>query len=75
MIYLPYTGVYRHRRTAATHVLVIMISTEYRSKKPYALPVQCLSYTGMSVSDLRQIINNVVLKMKEVGMQVTGIYV
>ena len=38
-------GFYRYRRTAATHVLVIMISTETRTKKPYALPIQCLPYT------------------------------
>lgn len=33
-------GVYWYRHTVATHVLVIMISTESRSTKPYALPVQ-----------------------------------
>ena len=33
-------GVYRFYRTAATHVLVIMISPEERTRKPYALPVQ-----------------------------------
>ena len=33
-------GVYCYWRTAATHVMVIMISTETCNKKPYALPVQ-----------------------------------
>ena len=36
-------GVYRFQRSPATHI-VIMISTESRSKKPYAQPVQCVPY-------------------------------
>lgn len=38
----------RHKRTAATHVFVFMISTEDRAKKPYSLPVQCMPYKGLS---------------------------
>lgn len=38
----------RHRRTAATHLLVFMISSEERNRKPFALPVQCLPYKGLS---------------------------
>ena len=67
-----YTGVYRHRRTAATHILVVMISTECRKKKPYALPIQCVSYTGMTVTELRRILNNIVSEMVKRGMKVTG---
>lgn len=33
----------KYRRQVATHALVVMISPEQRAKKPYALPVQCLS--------------------------------
>ena len=32
----------KHQRTAATHVLVFMISPESRLRQPYALPVQCV---------------------------------
>lgn len=35
-------GISRFRRTAATHLFVVMISSELRNKKPYALPIQCL---------------------------------
>ena len=35
-------GLTRYQRTAATHILVFMISDETRMK-PYALPVQCIS--------------------------------
>ena len=34
----------RHRREMATHILVLKISSDTRSMKPYALPVQCLPY-------------------------------
>lgn len=74
MLYLvPNLGLYKHKRTAATHILVIMISTECRSKKPYALPVQCISYVGISVSQMRTILNQVVSAMNDRGMDVNGV--
>ena len=33
-------GTYRHKRTAATHVLADLISPKSRKLKPYALPMQ-----------------------------------
>ena len=39
------------RRTPALHVF--MISLESRSKKPYALPVQCIPYCGLKDAELR----------------------
>ena len=44
-------GVTRHQHTAATHILVFMISNEKRRKKPYAIPIQCIPYK--SLSDLK----------------------
>lgn len=38
----------RLRCVAATHLLVLMISHESRYQKPYALPIQCLPYKGLS---------------------------
>ena len=32
----------KHQRDAASHIFVLMISSECRNRKPYALPVQCL---------------------------------
>jgi len=40
------------RRTPATHVFVLMVSSETCDKKPYALPVQCIPYSGLKESDL-----------------------
>ncbi len=67
-------GLYRHRRTPATHVFVMMISTEARSTKPYALPVQCLSYTGLTVAKLRGILNKLLTTMTNKGMKVAGMH-
>jgi len=41
-----HTGLSRQKRTAATHLFVVMISPEGRQRKPYALPIQCVPYTG-----------------------------
>lgn len=53
-------GFYCYRRTAATHVLVIMISIETQSKKPYALPIQCIPYKSLKDSEIRDILNSVI---------------
>lgn len=65
-------GLYKHKRTAATHIFVILISTEMRSKKPYALPVQCFSYTGIGIDKMRAVLNRVVSAMVERNMSING---
>ena len=40
---------YKFKRSPATHVFVVMISSDLRNTKPYALPVQCLPYAGMNI--------------------------
>ena len=47
-------GVTRHKRTAATRVLVFLIIPEERKRKPYALPVQILRYKSFSDSKARE---------------------
>ena len=59
-------GVTRHQRTAATHILVFMISNEERRKKPYAVPVQCLPYKGLSDLKVRELSNKLIVEMKKV---------
>ena len=49
-----------------------MISTESRSQKPYALPVQCLSYLGMTVKQMRGLLNRLLVAMVERNMDVNG---
>ena len=60
------------KRTAATHMFVVMISSELRNRKPYALPVQCLPYAGLKESDIRRIVKGVVQAMVDRNMKVCG---
>lgn len=69
------TAVTRHKRTAATHILVFMISPEARNKKPYALPIQCIPYKGLSDAKVCFLANKVICKMTELGMKVAGLYI
>lgn len=66
-------GVYHYRRTVASHVLVIMISTESRNRKPYALPVQCIPYSSFKDSKIRVVLNSVIREMISLGMKVAGL--
>lgn len=65
-------GVVRFRRTPATHIFVIMISSELRDRKPYALPVQCIPYAGLNEGNMRRLINELVKEMVGRGMKVSG---
>jgi len=67
------TGLTRHQRTPATHVLVFMISNEERNKKPYALPIQCIPYKGISDAKVRELANKVIHEMVKREMKVAGI--
>ena len=65
-------GVACHQRTAATHVLAFMISSEERNKKPYALPIQCLPYKGLSDNKMRELANLIITEMVKRKMKVAG---
>ena len=62
----------RHQRTAATHILVFMISSEERRRKPYALPVQCDPYKAMTDSKICYLPNIIVSEMKKQKMNVAA---
>ena len=62
------------RRTPATHVFIMMISSETRDKKPYALPVQCIPYAGLKEADIRRLVTNLCKEMVTLGMKVSGKY-
>ena len=65
-------GVTRHQRVAASHILVFMISTEDRRKKPYAIPVQCMPYQGLTDSKVRDLANSIISEMAKRKMNVAG---
>lgn len=61
-----------HRRTPATHVLVTLISPSDRNRKPYALPVCCLAYSGLNESAARTHISAVIKEMQKRDLKVEG---
>ena len=61
------------RRILATHIFVFMLSSDHRDKKPYALPVQCLPYAGLTEVDMRRLISVLCTAMVSHGMKVSGI--
>ena len=63
----------KHQRTAATHIFVVMVSPESRSRKPYALPVQCLPIKALRDEQVRDIANKLIALMVEREMNVAGV--
>lgn len=49
-----------------------MISPDKRDKKPYAIPIQCVSYRGMKDTTLRRLTNQIVHEMHHRQMKVAG---
>lgn len=64
----------RQKRTPATHIFVLMISSELRDIKPYALPVQCVPYHSITQQQLRQLVSRLVNEMTSRGMNIAGQY-
>lgn len=55
-------GVFRWKRTPASHMFVMMVSSELRNHKPYAVP------------NMRQMITLLVTEMNPMGMKIAGTY-
>ena len=53
-------------------MFVVMISPEERQRKPYALPVQSIPYTGLTENQSRGIVSKVLKEMHDRGMETTG---
>ena len=43
--------------------IVFMVSPEERNRKPYALPVQCIPYKGLTDAKVRHLANKVIHEM------------
>ena len=50
----------------------MMISPEERTRKPYALPVQCLAYVSLGDMAVRRICDVLIKEMSARGMKVAG---
>ena len=60
------------RRSPATHIFVLMVSSDARNRIPYALPVQCLPYAGLKEMDVRSLLSNLCKEMVTLGMKVSS---
>ena len=65
-------NLFKKRRTAASHVLVIMIAEERRAAKPYAVPVQYIPYSSIRDQQMRDLLAEVKRVMTGLGMSVVG---
>ena len=60
------------KRSVATHLLIFMISDELRNQKPYAVPIQFLSYKSITDCQLRNLQLEIEASMKKIDMDVVG---
>lgn len=65
-------GLYSKKRCAASHLMIFMIADECRNRKPYAVPVQFLSYKSITDLKLRELELEVERAMNSLGMIVIG---
>ena len=54
--------------------MVFMISCEDRSRKPYAIPIQCMPYVGMNETNARKRIKAIIKAMVDREMKLEGIF-
>lgn len=66
------TGISKHIRSVASHIMVFMISPGKRDSKPYAIPIQCVAYRGMTEANLRKLVNVVIHEMHHRDMKIAG---
>ena len=67
-------NLFKKKRIAATHVLVLMLSDERRNKKPYALPIRYVPYKSLRDQYVRDLTRGVKLKMQEKELNLVGQY-
>lgn len=65
-------NLFKKKRTAATHIMVIAIADEQRNRKPYALPVQNLPYKFLRDKDVRGLTEPIKASFTEARLHVIG---
>lgn len=65
-------NLFKKKRTAATHVLVLMLSDERRQKKPYALPVRFVPYRSLRDQYVRDLTRGIKQHMTQRGLALVG---
>ena len=59
----------KKKHKPATDILVFLISESTRSRKPYAISVQCIPHAGLQDQDIRAIADRIKLEMTKIGMK------
>ena len=67
-------NLFKKKRTAATHVLVLMLSDERRKRKPYALPIRYVPYRSLRDQYVQDLTRDVKVAMQEKGLNLVGQY-
>ena len=62
----------KHQRGSASHIFVMMISSESRNRKPYALPLQRLPIRGLKDKQVREFADAIIKEMSKRNMKVAG---
>ena len=57
-------ALYKYKDQPANHVFVFIIAHERRNQEPYAIPVQCVPCISLKDSQLRRLVNELILKRK-----------
>ena len=63
---------FKKKRKPETDILVFLISESTRSRKPYAIPVECIPHAGLQDQEFRAIADKIKLEMTKIGMKVEG---
>ena len=61
-------NIYKKKRMAATHILVIMVSSEQRRLKPYAIAVQYIPYKYLRDQHIRDLVQKLKETMFQLGL-------
>ena len=64
----------KHQRETASHIFVLMISSETWNRKPYALPLQCLPVRGLKDKQVREFADAIINEMSKRNMKVAGMH-
>lgn len=65
-------GLFKRKRTAATHILVVLASDELRNHKPYCVPLQYIPCTVVRDEFVRRTVASAVEKLAAIGVTVVG---
>ena len=68
-------NLYKKKITAATHILVLMLSDERRNQKPYALRVRYVPYRSLRDQYVRDLTKDIKRAMVERGLRLVGQYI